>query len=294
MANTITFNGIDYGLDRIHKTKDYKMFTNIVGNRKPKLKKELLHAIERLGQLSPMIVNEHFQVVDGQHRLIACQSLGIEVNFIIIKLGDDSELVTRLMNSLQNKWSTFDYINYYAENGDKDYDVLRTEWLTRRRDKNRGKIRDSIVGKLLAGRWELSYNTFPKLRDGNFHVYSISSYNDFVNMYHSLLNNTEEVNLNFSRNVQVALYSLWAYKDFDTQHFFKACEKDDYRTLVNIVENKSEDKNLIFKQLLELYNEYIPEDSELRLLHPDVSGVKITPHYKSLDDNKVNKRALDE
>ena len=42
MMNTITFNGIDYELDRIHKTKDYKMFTDIVGNRKPKLEKKII------------------------------------------------------------------------------------------------------------------------------------------------------------------------------------------------------------------------------------------------------------
>ncbi|XCY65795.1 ParB N-terminal domain-containing protein [Streptococcus iniae] len=71
-------------INTVYKTTNYDMFNFSKFNRNVFLTPEMLKQAE-LGFVSPIIVNENLTVIDGQHRLTACQQLGLPVEYIIKK-----------------------------------------------------------------------------------------------------------------------------------------------------------------------------------------------------------------
>jgi len=110
----------------IQSSVDYSKFKTIRGNRdinKAHINrlvgayKENTEAIK----YNPILVNEDWQVIDGQHRLEALKILELPVYFIEhtgLKLEDAQKL-----NSLVKTWTPKDYAHSYAENGSTDYKV---------------------------------------------------------------------------------------------------------------------------------------------------------------------------
>lgn len=119
----------------IQKTKDYKKFKSILGNRQ--LNKGHIHLLEveiqrnNLLDVCPIIVNEKMEVIDGQHRLEAAKKLGIAVPYVKVP-GLGIEHVVR-MNTSQKKWMMKDYIQLHVDLGNQDYIDLQefiTKWKT--------------------------------------------------------------------------------------------------------------------------------------------------------------------
>ena len=71
--------------NKIHVTKDYDMFSYVIGNRDivNKHVKDLSSHIEQRDLNIPIIVNEKMEVCDGQHRLEAYKALDLPVHYII-------------------------------------------------------------------------------------------------------------------------------------------------------------------------------------------------------------------
>lgn len=111
---------------QVKETKNYEMFKSIVGNRPTnelhlnRLKKSM----EEQLLVSPIIVNEKFQVIDGQHRLSVSKELGLLVRYIVCE-GYGLEEVQRL-NQNSKDWKMIDFIEGYAQLGNKDYQYLHT------------------------------------------------------------------------------------------------------------------------------------------------------------------------
>lgn len=109
------------------KTKDYQMFIFREDNRE-KINathvKKLIESIKsrNLLELRPILVNEKFEIIDGQHRLLAAKELGVDIYYKIEKGLDTAEIMT--MN-LTKPWIAGDYLNYYCKNGYQDYIKLK-------------------------------------------------------------------------------------------------------------------------------------------------------------------------
>ena len=60
----------------VFKTFDYGLFKNIKGNRElnPKNYKKILHSMGNKQLEIPIIVNEKYEIIDGQHRRAADRS----------------------------------------------------------------------------------------------------------------------------------------------------------------------------------------------------------------------------
>lgn len=108
-------------------TKDYKVFRNMVGNRKiiPGHVEKLAEAIEKKNLLEyfPILVNENMEVIDGQHRLVADAKLDYPVHYEIVdglKLEDVMSI-----NTHSRVWSTPDFIDTYITLGNDDYETLK-------------------------------------------------------------------------------------------------------------------------------------------------------------------------
>lgn len=106
----------------LKKTRDYKKFKSIRGNRPHKVNNTLKQSIEKYGMLSPVIVNRSMQVVDGQHRLDVAKKLKIPVEYIIKDIPEQSIIE---MNSTQKKWRLVDYVNYFCSKNKISYKRLR-------------------------------------------------------------------------------------------------------------------------------------------------------------------------
>lgn len=114
-------------VNMVYKTKDLSMFKSISGNRNVNLQhvRRLVDSISKNGMLcSPIIVNEHYEVVDGQHRLLAAKELKCEIYFIIMA-GYRLQQVQNL-NLNQKNWSKNDFMEGYASMGVIPYVKLKT------------------------------------------------------------------------------------------------------------------------------------------------------------------------
>jgi len=109
------------------KTKNYAKFKYIIGNRQmstehvARLRREI--ETRNLLEVCPIIVNEKFQVIDGQHRIEAAKQLKIEIPYVVVQ-GMGIEHVVRL-NNVQRRWGIRDYIELHVLNGNENYIQLK-------------------------------------------------------------------------------------------------------------------------------------------------------------------------
>lgn len=103
---------------QIKGTKDYAIFKVLPGNRiKTKAHvQELMQSFETLTPLlreaRPIIVNEEYEIIDGQHSLEAAIQTGEVAWFVIVPGLKVTE--TRAINSTQKGWTVPDYVASYA------------------------------------------------------------------------------------------------------------------------------------------------------------------------------------
>lgn len=108
-------------INQVFKTNDYDLFGPIDGNRNVNLLhlRRLTESIAEKYITVPIIVNERYQIIDGQHRYEAAKVLDKPVYFIKVK-GLQLPDVHRLNTNLKN-WSADDYLDGYCMLGNSDY-----------------------------------------------------------------------------------------------------------------------------------------------------------------------------
>lgn len=111
----------------IQKTKNYEMFVFRDDNREDINQahvRALVESIRSLNllELTPILVNEKMEVINGQHRLLAAKELGVDIYYHVQEgLGADELLV---MNTNLN-WRANDFLNFWCKKGNQDYIKLR-------------------------------------------------------------------------------------------------------------------------------------------------------------------------
>ena len=102
--------------NKIYQTSNYDKFTNFLGNRSVTSVKSR-HHIEKLMESmkksylpQPIIVDENFSVLDGQHRLEAAKKLKLPIYFIKMQ-SPISIMDIQRVNNVTNKWDTPDYLS---------------------------------------------------------------------------------------------------------------------------------------------------------------------------------------
>lgn len=107
-------------IGQIYKTKDYDMFTPLPGNRKLNLNhvSRLMLSFQRKYLVVPIIVNNDYMVVDGQHRLAAAKNLRYDVYYII----QDYHLPEcHMLNEANEKYKPIDFLEGYISLGYPEY-----------------------------------------------------------------------------------------------------------------------------------------------------------------------------
>lgn len=106
----------------VFETSDYARFKVLSGNRpiKPSHLKFLKASISEHGDLGvPIITNEDFEIIDGQHRKAALEELGLPVQYIV-KKGFKLPQV-HVLNTNRKNWNMTEFMNCYADLGKKYY-----------------------------------------------------------------------------------------------------------------------------------------------------------------------------
>lgn len=110
---------------QVHGTEDYSMFKFLPGNRQvhDHHLKRLMESFHNRYLLSPIIVNEDFYIIDGQHRFLAAKELEIPVYYIVVPGFGKEEM--RIYNINSRNWSKKDYLNMYCDEGEENYLIFR-------------------------------------------------------------------------------------------------------------------------------------------------------------------------
>jgi len=110
---------------KVYETRDYDIFKRLDGNRaiKDGRVKKIIDSIMAVGYLPvPVIVNEKYEIIDGQGRIEACRKTEEPVYYIKVPKIGIEECIS--MNINQANWKVMDYIESYAERGVRSYQYL--------------------------------------------------------------------------------------------------------------------------------------------------------------------------
>lgn len=105
----------------IQKSKNYDIFKTLTGNRELNIshKEKLKKSFKENYLISPIIINEKYEIIDGQHRFNAARELGYYVYYILIE-GYSLEEV-KMLNTNSKNWKREDYLNAYCDLGFEEY-----------------------------------------------------------------------------------------------------------------------------------------------------------------------------
>lgn len=108
-------------VNEIFKTHDYGKFTILHGNRalSPSHAAALAESMKEKYIPNPIICNERFQIIDGQHRFHAVQELELPLYYLVIPTLN-LEDVQRL-NSRTRNWVLNDYMDSHCDKGNINY-----------------------------------------------------------------------------------------------------------------------------------------------------------------------------
>lgn len=129
----------------VYETTDYDKFSFIEGNRGLDHIKRVQESIKNVGFLwQPILVNERFQIIEGQHRFVACKNLNIPVLYIVQpKIG---MVEVQALNTCAKQWTTRNHIHARATGELEDVSYRYIEILA---DQFKGIPIDVILGAIL-------------------------------------------------------------------------------------------------------------------------------------------------
>lgn len=108
---------------KIERTTDYNVFRSIVSNREVNKAhvRKLAQSIKRknLLPIRPVICNHKMEVIDGQHRIAACQLIEEPVYYICVDNLTKDDIA--LLNTAQKNWTMLDFINFYTIEGRPEF-----------------------------------------------------------------------------------------------------------------------------------------------------------------------------
>lgn len=107
------------------RTNDYDKFKLMPNNRHLNLLhvKRLVESFNQKYLVSPITINEKFEIIDGQHRLRACRETGNPIYYITVPGYGINEV--QLLNTNQKNWQKMDWLHMYCAEEREPYLELR-------------------------------------------------------------------------------------------------------------------------------------------------------------------------
>jgi len=178
VMHTILGKKIDYKnfaaskqITQVKYEKNYTKFTLFDNNRdiNETHVEELIASMRKSGQLMPVVVTPDKEVIDGQHRLKACEKLGIPVSYVV-NVGGNSKQIA-VMNNTQKGWKNRDFLKHFSHNSHSN----SSEYKKIEKFFEEYKL-PFTVGIALLSDYSVGFNAasdrgpMPSFRDGSFKI----------------------------------------------------------------------------------------------------------------------------
>lgn len=131
----------------IFQTDEYEKFHDLYGNRDlTELRvRKIMESIQAIGYIcSPIIVNEKYEVIDGQGRLESAKRMNLPVYYIVVSGIGIKECQS--MNINQGNWKLKDFIYSYSKTGNINY-----QYLEQLMKEYSGRLTDNILERIALG-----------------------------------------------------------------------------------------------------------------------------------------------
>jgi len=158
-------------ITKVMYEKNYTKFTLFDNNRdiNETHVEELIASMRKSGQLMPVVVTPDKEVIDGQHRLKACEKLGIPVSYVV-NVGGNSKQIA-VMNNTQKGWKNKDFLKHFSHNSHSN----SSEYKKIEKFFEEYKL-PFTVGIALLSDYSVGFNAasdrgpMPSFRDGSFKI----------------------------------------------------------------------------------------------------------------------------
>lgn len=109
-------------IGKIYETKNYNKFIKKEWNRD--INQNNINKIDKSVKengwlITPIIVNENYEIIEGQHRYYYAKQNNLPIYYMVIPGLNDTDC--QIMNSIRTSWLTADYIKYHAIKGNVSY-----------------------------------------------------------------------------------------------------------------------------------------------------------------------------
>jgi len=205
----------------IYETENYGQFKRLEGNRDVACAKKIVESINEIGYVpNPIIVNEKFEVIDGQNRLSALEELGMPVQYYIIQEIGIEE--ARALNLGRTNWKPLDYVKSYAESGVYSYEILLSLYEENKKFLSLQEVLGILQNKIVYNGWCTT-----SIREGRFET-SEADYERAVEIITALkpLKDTFKKMVGNRRTVTTGI--AWCL----------SVESCDRKRLINVIETK--------------------------------------------------------
>ena len=209
----------DEKLLSVKVTNNYSKFNNILGNRNLRDHNclKLLQSIQKKYLLIPIMCNEKYEIIDGQHRFEVCRHLNLPIYYYIVPNYNIEEVKTA--NLISCNWNLDDYMNLFTSVGKSDYINFKEL-----------KIDNNISVKLLLDlcgifkeinmrKMELDFKNGDFKLDNGMNIYN------FLNALNEFKSFKECRSATFIR----AFVKLYTYEKYDHQHMKKRLKNFSYK-----------------------------------------------------------------
>jgi len=110
--------------EKIEKSEDYEIFKFTKLNRaidQIKVRKFAVASLKspHLMETCPILVNKSMEIIDGQHRFLACKINKLPIFYIKSESISYEDIIT--LNSDQKNWGINDYIKHHCEKGNENF-----------------------------------------------------------------------------------------------------------------------------------------------------------------------------
>lgn len=149
--------------NQVHTTTDYFLFKPIDGNRnknamhKSRLKKSMAENY----LFTVIIVNENYEIIDGQHRFECVKELSLPLNYIVCAGYGLKEV--HVLNQNSKTWNADDYLTGYCNLEYPDY-------LKYKKFKDKYQFGHNESMSMLTNYYAGSGSLFVDFKDGNFKI----------------------------------------------------------------------------------------------------------------------------
>ena len=199
-------------------TTNYELFNSIDGNRNvnkmhlSRLKKSM----SEKQLLSPILVNNLMQIIDGQHRFLVCKELKLPIYYIMAEGYGLNEV--HMLNANAKNWNHDDYMMGYINMGKKEY-IVYAEY------KKRYKFGHNECIRLLSSsrNYGDGGGNAKNFHNGDFKIKGYKRACEIGDYIHKCLPLYEG---SLRRSFINAITSLWDKDAFDAEYFLSQLEKN--------------------------------------------------------------------